>query len=31
MRRRFNPQPRLDCPPIEEIKLNLNGPAPKKG
>ncbi len=24
MRRRFNPQPRLDCPPIEEIKLNLN-------
>jgi hypothetical protein len=24
MRRRFNPQPRLDCPPIEEVKLNLN-------
>jgi len=21
---RFNPQPRLDCPPIEEVKLNLN-------
>jgi IS5 family transposase len=24
MRLRFNPQPRLDCPPIEELKLNLN-------
>jgi IS5 family transposase len=24
MRRRFNPQPRLDCPPIEMVKLNLN-------
>ncbi len=24
MRRRFNPQPRLDCPPIEQVKLNLN-------
>jgi transposase, IS5 family len=24
MRRRFNPQPRLDCPPIEDVKLNLN-------
>ncbi len=24
MRRRFNPQRRLDCPPIEEVKLNLN-------
>jgi len=24
MRMRFNPQPRLDCPPMEEIKLNLN-------
>src|SRR5213593_1383450 len=24
MRRRFNPQPRLDCPPITEVKLNLN-------
>lgn len=24
MRMRFNPQPRLDCPPIEMVKLNLN-------
>jgi IS5 family transposase len=24
MRMRFNPQPRLDCPPIDEVKLNLN-------
>jgi hypothetical protein len=24
MRRRFNAQPRLDCPPIEKVKLNLN-------
>jgi len=24
MRMRFNPQPRLDCPPIEMLKLNLN-------
>jgi hypothetical protein len=24
MRLRFNPQPRLDCPPIEQVKLNLN-------
>jgi transposase, IS5 family len=24
MRLRFNPQPRLDCPPIERVKLNLN-------
>lgn len=24
MRMRLNPQPRLDCPPIETIKLNLN-------
>ena len=24
MRRRFNPQPRLDCPPIEMVKLNVN-------
>src|SRR5712692_587804 len=24
MRRRFNPQPRLDCPLIEQVKLNLN-------
>jgi IS5 family transposase len=24
MRMRFNPQLRLDCPPIEEVKLNLN-------
>lgn len=24
MRMWFNPQPRLDCPPVEEIKLNLN-------
>jgi transposase, IS5 family len=24
MRMRFNPQPRLDCPPIEQVKLNLN-------
>jgi transposase, IS5 family len=24
MRMRFDPQPRLDCPPIEEVKLNLN-------
>jgi transposase, IS5 family len=24
MRRRFNPQPRLDCPPVNEVKLNLN-------
>lgn len=24
MRRRFNPQPRLDCPPIAQVKLNLN-------
>jgi IS5 family transposase len=24
MRRRFNPQPRLDCPPVEQVKLNLN-------
>jgi len=24
MRMRFNPQPRLDCPPLEEVKLNLN-------
>ncbi len=24
MRMRFNPQARLDCPPIEQLKLNLN-------
>jgi transposase, IS5 family len=24
MRMRFNPQPRLDCPPVNEVKLNLN-------
>ncbi len=24
MRMRFSPQPRLDCPPIEEVTLNLN-------
>ena len=24
MRLRFNPQPRLDCPPVVEVKLNLN-------
>ena len=24
MRKRFNPQPRLDCPPVEAVKLNLN-------
>jgi IS5 family transposase len=24
MRMRFNPQPRLDCPAIEDVKLNLN-------
>lgn len=24
MRLRFNPQPRLDCPPIDEVKLNMN-------
>jgi len=24
MRMRFNPQPRLDCPPVEQVKLNLN-------
>src|SRR5579863_1390727 len=24
MRMRFNPQLRLDCPPIEQVKLNLN-------
>jgi IS5 family transposase len=24
MRMRFKPQPRLDCPPIEQVKLNLN-------
>ncbi len=24
MRMRFNPQPRLDCPPVEEVQLNRN-------
>jgi transposase, IS5 family len=24
MRMRFNPQPRLDCPAVEQVKLNLN-------
>lgn len=24
MRMRFNPQPRLDCPPVTQVKLNLN-------
>jgi transposase, IS5 family len=24
MRIRFNPQPRLDCPPIQKVQLNLN-------